>query len=613
MIKILTISSMLKFKLLKLLFGSSCALSTLAAGAEYRVDSTYATDGIFRQVGGAVKGVVVQSDGTILLGATMTETGGSSSSFGLMRQNSNGVFDSNFGSAGIRFTAFGANKSASVGGMAESPVDGKVILVGNVAGFNFSGVTPVYVSDFAVASFNADGSPDTGFNTTGKTSTSFDPIANSSSAFSYASAVAECVAVQADGKVVVGGWTEVAASDRRFAMVRYLTDGSIDSSFNGGYVITNPNAYCSMTALAISPIDQKIIAVGSYQDSSTYAYKNMVVRYNTDGTLDTSFDTDGIVLTGGGIQNHKPNAVAIQPDGKILVAGLTYIKNPFAEPEDFALFRYETDGTLDPNFGTGGSVAVDVVDGYDSLRAIKLQGDGKILVAGTAGGDPTDPSGVGSFALLMFNSDGSLDAGFGTDGMVASTGPSTREAYCIAQQTDGKIIAAGEFWGEGGNPGESAAIRFEVIPIVTAITRKTDLLLGLTSNAKLGSNIYNSTGAGQTQLLGIGFKATKAAYIGIQNDGSAVDSFKVKGTAGNSDFTVKYFKGKKDITSAIVAGSYQTPVLAVNATETLKVVVTAKSGKTAEKRTLTITASSLANPSASDKALIKASSKAKPK
>lgn len=599
---------MLNIKSAGFVLGSSFLLNTMAWSAEYRVDGTYATSGIFRQVGGAIKGVIVQPNGKILLATTMTPAGSSFSSIALLRQDPNGVLDNTFDSDGIQFTGFGTNLTASAGGMAESPLDGKVVVVGNSAGFNSSSGSPVYQSDFAVACFNADGSPDTGFNTTGKATTSFDPITNASKSFPYASAFAECVAVQSDGKIIAAGSAEVGSSSRRFALVRYQTNGAVDTGFGGGLVVTNPGSYCSITAVAISPTDQKIIAVGSYQDPITYAQKCIVARYNTDGTLDTSFDTDGIVITGSGNQNHMPKAVAIQPDNKIVVGGSTYIKNPFAEPEDFALFRYNSDGSLDTGFGTGGFVAIDHAGGYDGIQAIRLQSGGKILAAGTAGGDPADPSSVAGFALLMFNSDGSLNTTFDTDGKVITTGATTREAYRVAQQADGRIIVAGEFRGENGNPGEAAAIRYEMAPV-----RKTDLLLGLTSNVRLGANIYNNTGAGQTQALDIGFKATKTAYIGIQNDGNAADSFKVRATPGNTDFTVNYFKGARNITAQIVAGTYQTATLPANATEVLKVVTTAKSLRAAKRRILTVSASSVAESTVVDKALFKVTSKAGPK
>jgi uncharacterized delta-60 repeat protein len=598
-----------------LLVGTSFLLGSLAPALEYRVDSTYATSGIFRQEGGAVRGVVVQSNGKILLASTMPPLNGGATAFGLIRQNSNGTLDTTYDTDGISLTDFGANTFSVVGGMAESPVDGKIYIVGYRGKSNYNFNPARYESDIAIACFNADGSINTDFNFTGKATFSFNPITNPSQT-GYRLSGANCLAVQADGKIVVGGWAEVGSSDYRFAMVRYLTTGAIDSSFGvGGYVLTNPGTYCSINALAISPVDQMIVAVGEYQEpQSPYGYKNMVARYDTNGTLDTNFDTDGYVLTGGGTQNNRPASVAIQSDNKIVVGGSSYIKDPFSEPDDFALFRYLSTGELDTTFDTDGMAIIDHIGGYDSIRQIKLQSGGKILAAGTAGGDPADSASVGSFAMLMFNSNGSLDTTFDNDGKVITTGPTTRVAYCVAQQSNGKIIVAGEFYGANSAPGEAAAVRYELVPVVVIIpTRKTDLLIGLKSTATLGANIYNNTGVGQTQALGLGFKATKPAYIGVQNDGTAPDSFKVKSTPGNSDFTVNYFKGTTNITAAIVAGTYQTATLAPNATEILKVVVKAKSKRSAEKRTLAVTASSVAKSIESDKALIKVTSKAKPK
>src|SRR5262249_51395919 len=155
-----------------------------------------------------------------------------------------------------------------------------------------------------------------------------------------------------------------------------------------------------------------------------------VARYNADGTLDTTFSFDGKVTTDFG-GDDRAFSVAIQADGKIVVAGAS-LTNP---GDDFALARYNPDGSLDAGFGTGGKVTTAFGSGLDHANACTIQADGKIVAVGADGGD---------FALARYNSDGSLDGTFGTGGKVTTDfGGQLEEAFGVAMQADGKIVAAG--------------------------------------------------------------------------------------------------------------------------------------------------------------------------
>ena len=160
-----------------------------------------------------------------------------------------------------------------------------------------------------------------------------------------------------------------------------------------------------------------------------------LVRYNTDGSLDTSFSTDGKVTTGFGLLTIDIGySLAIQADGKILVAG--------TDGTDFALARYNSDGSLDTSFSSDGKVTTDLgFIAVDIGYSIAVQADGKIVVAGVSNGD---------FALVRYNSDGSLDTSFSSDGKVTTDfGLLTIDTiYSLVVQADGKILVAGESNGD---------------------------------------------------------------------------------------------------------------------------------------------------------------------
>jgi len=161
-----------------------------------------------------------------------------------------------------------------------------------------------------------------------------------------------------------------------------------------------------------------------------------LARYNADGTLDTGFNTTGIVITDIAGSDDRAHGVVVQQDGKIVVAGYSWT----GANTDFALLRYNTDGSLDATFGQGGKVTTDVGASSDQANAVALQQDGKIVVAGYSWtGANTD------FALVRYNTDGSLDASFDSDGKAtAAMGGADDCAYAVAIQPDGKIVAAGE-------------------------------------------------------------------------------------------------------------------------------------------------------------------------
>ena len=208
---------------------------------------------------------------------------------------------------------------------------------------------------------------------------------------------AQAVALQPDGKIIAAG-----SSDGTFALARYTPDSALDSSFGSRGTVTTPfgrgSAYAS--ALALAP-DGRIVAAGVA--GSEFA----LARYNADGSLDTSFGDGGKVTTGfdpADVTDDRVAEIVLQPDGKIVAAGTIYNGSNY----DFALARYDPDGSLDSGFGAGGTVTTALGPNHDFASALALQPDGKIVVGGLS----EQLSGDG-FALARYNADGSLDMNFG--------------------------------------------------------------------------------------------------------------------------------------------------------------------------------------------------------
>ena len=220
---------------------------------------------------------------------------------------------------------------------------------------------------------------------------------------------AQTVKVQPDGKIVVGGWITDTDNngDRGFFLARYHPTGALDASFGTNGKIIGPINIGEMVGndIALQP-DGKIIAVGyGFFPSSGFA----VHRYNANGTLDASFGAGGVVLTPVG-EIAGASSVAIQADGKIVVAGSS--SSPGQSYSDFTVVRLLPDGSLDTSFGGTGKVITSFGNHSHAGRVV-VQPDGKIVAVGSAH--------VGNnqgLALVRYNSDGSLDSGFGSGGKI---------------------------------------------------------------------------------------------------------------------------------------------------------------------------------------------------
>jgi uncharacterized delta-60 repeat protein len=402
-----------------------------ASAAVGDLDTSFDTDGKVTTAIGAgndfAYSIALQSDGKILVAGYSDN--GSNNDFAVVRYNANGSPDTSFGTDGKVTTAIGAQSDYAQSVALQS--DGKIV----VAGYSF--IVGNY--DFAVVRYNTNGSLDTSFGTDGKVTT----------AIGAGNDFAHSMALQSDGKIVVAGEIATGVGSDNFAVVRYNTNGSLDTSFGtDGKVTTAIGAGSDLAYSMALQSDGKIVVVGSSGNIINYGFA--VVRYNTDGSLDTSFDTDGKVTTAIGAIGDVAYSIDLQSDGKIVVAGTSYNGSSY----DFAVVRYNTDGSLDTSFDTDGKVTTAIGAIGDVAYSIDLQTDGKIVVAGTSyNGSNND------FAVVRYNTNGSLDTSFDTDGKVATAiGASSDSAYSIALQSDGKIVVAGGSY--NGSNDDFAVVRY---------------------------------------------------------------------------------------------------------------------------------------------------------
>src|SRR3989344_5861865 len=240
---------------------------------------------------------------------------------------------------------------------------------------------------------------------------------------------------QEDGKIIVAG-----QSDNDFALVRYLPDGGPDESFGkGGKVAADLGGRDIIEAISIGP-DGKIVVAGGSSEGNESSFA--LVRFLADGSPDTGFGKDGKVTTdfGGG---NRAAALAIDEDGKIVVAGGAFDKKSYS----FATARYLSDGTLDKGFGKGGRVMTDFSKDTDGASDVLIQSDGKIIAGWVTSGKGT----FLDFALARYNADGTLDKSFGNDGKVTLDSGSVDDSVFALKEAGDKVIALGYSRDKGGN------------------------------------------------------------------------------------------------------------------------------------------------------------------
>ncbi|HLO36851.1 MAG TPA: T9SS type A sorting domain-containing protein, partial [Lacibacter sp.] len=340
----------------------------------------------------------------------------------LARYHTNGNLDSSFGMNGFVFTMIGSEGAYAYSIAIQK--DGKIVIAATSSRGSYN--------EFAVLRYNVDGGLDSTFDGDGIATNSINSI----------SASAKSLAIQADGKILAAGYA-FNGSYNEFAITRYNTNGSLDSSFDEDGIVTTlvGSTESRVNDIALQP-DGKIVVAGySYNGYNEIA----LARFNTDGSLDNSFDGDGKVTTDIRLYDEEANSLVVQPDGKIVIAG----RGPNGTHNEFAIVRYNIDGSLDNSFDSDGIVMTGLSDNNDGAFDLTLQADGKIVAVGYS-----YQSTQFDFATLQYNTNGTLDSTFGGDGIVTTAIDSLNSfGTSVAIQADGKIITAGfsRMWPSGYN------------------------------------------------------------------------------------------------------------------------------------------------------------------
>ena len=309
------------------------------------------------------------------------------------------------------------------------------------------------------------------------------------------------VEIQSDGRIVVAG-----TSDYDFAVMRFNSDGTLDTTFSGdGKVLTSLNDFDEARALAIQS-DGKIV-IGGYSGADF-----AILRYNTNGTLDTTFAGDGSVTVdfSGGIDIVE--ALAIQPDGKIVAVGL--MSESLGGAKNWGLIRLNPGGTLDLAFDGNGRLATDWGGGDDTAQDVLVQSDGKIVVTGSASESASGEN--ADFGIARYNANGALDTSFSGDGKqtVNPTGSISSDdfATCVGRTSDGKYVIGGEVNRQNSN-GSLAVAK-------------------ITSTGQLDP----SFGDAGIAVNGFTFEDDRVSDLAIQSDGKIVLTFSAGAPSSSTIF-----------------------------------------------------------------------------
>jgi uncharacterized delta-60 repeat protein len=292
--------------------------------------------------------------------------------------------------------------------------------------------------EFAVARLDASGALDPTFDGDGKATTAIGSLTDQ----------ARAVAVQADGKIVVAGFT-LTGANRDLALVRYTTTGALDPTFDGDgrRTLGVGTGDDEAGAITIQP-DGKIVVAGYAADGSQHDF--VVARFLTGGGLDPAFNGGSPLRITFGTGNELANGVALQPDGKIVVAGYARVGTVF----HFAVARLLADGTLDATFDGDGKLTT-AIGSTSQASSVAVDPTGRLVVAGFA-----RIAGNDDFALARYNADGTLDGNFAGGVVTLAIGNGVDAASAVAAQRDGKIVLAGSK--RTANDDDFAVVRYLV-------------------------------------------------------------------------------------------------------------------------------------------------------
>lgn len=322
-----------------------------------------------------------------------------------------GLLDPSFGTNGV------FSGSAGTGEAAVIDSSGRLIIVGSAADPH----NPY--TDVALIRLLPGGTLDTSFGSGGIVRTDFGQVS-----------IGQAIAIDGNGQIVVAGTVGTNGINNNFAVARFNSDGTLDTSFNTSGTITTDFGHNndSATAVAIDATNRIVVAGFAYNGTN---FDFALACYNNSG-LDASFNATGKVLTDFGGRNDQANAITIDANHLIVVAGSSSDSNNISA---FALARYNSDGSPDTTFGSGGEVMTTFSGNGDSANGVAIDGTGKIVAAGVSAGVNTG----NDFALARYNSDGTLDTNFNGSGRVTNDFGNSETAHSVAIDANGLPVVAG--------------------------------------------------------------------------------------------------------------------------------------------------------------------------
>jgi uncharacterized delta-60 repeat protein len=339
------------------------------------------------------------------------------------------------GSASAAATSGSIDLSFSGDGIAYLPhtayavavqADGKIVVAGGGRDSKGTGV-------IAVSRFNRDGSLDPSFTDDGMVLTR---VARG--------VLSEAISIQPNGRILVGGRAETRSFEDAFALVRYLPDGSLDTSFSrdGKLAATTIGSWRVSEITDIAVTAHNTIVASAYLDHG-HGYQFGAIQLTRRGAPDATFSGDGVAVTRFGSSPAAfAESIAIQSNGSIVAVGS--VRTPHNYPAGFAIARYLPDGRLDDSFDHNGKTTVGFGGTWSGASAVGMQEDGKIVVAGTVHLGPQRRYGQLAITLARFYMGGALDASFAGDGKRVTTGDGHLRGSAVAIQSDGKILVGGE-------------------------------------------------------------------------------------------------------------------------------------------------------------------------
>ncbi|MGF1645200.1 MAG: delta-60 repeat domain-containing protein [Thiotrichales bacterium] len=396
-----------------------CSVQVAADGVPGSLDLGFGNEGkVILPIGvdgSDARSLAIQSDGKILVAGSSTAPNGKLD-FTVARLTRSGLID----------TAFGQNGTARVEVSAASDYARDLVVQGDgtilVAGYS----NVASNADFVIVKLRVDGQLDSSFGTAGIVSI---PMGTGNDQ-------AYVLALRSDGRILIGGFSNNGVDDD-MALVSLLPNGSLDPAFGqaGKLVLPVGPGDDHVRAMTVMP-DGRIMVAGTSFNGTDQDFA--LVRLNADGTLDASFGAGGqmiVPLGGSPTSNDRIFSLLVQPDGKIVAGGHAYN----GRDTDFALVRLLGNGAPDPAFAEGGRLLIPVGEGNDYARDLALAPDGKIVIAGY-----TENGLVRNFAVFRLHADGRFDTSFGDAGRrLVPMGGGNDLLRAVAMQHDGNLLLAG--------------------------------------------------------------------------------------------------------------------------------------------------------------------------